>query len=111
MKQVLIKLVQACWNIVEFPNKKFDEMLSILGNLFDHLESQAPTVESYDALTMQISMSFHIVFGRLPEVQTTARVALDARPSKARGGEGPSQKGQTIQSKDSLLHMDLQEED
>lgn len=64
MQQVLIKLLKASWNIFDVPNHKFDEILSILGNLFDHLKAQAPTAEAYDALTFQINTSFQKVFER-----------------------------------------------
>lgn len=39
MQQVLIKLLRACWNIVYISNNKFDEMLSILASLFNHLKA------------------------------------------------------------------------
>lgn len=52
MQEVLIKLLRDYWNIVDVSNNKFDDMLSILGQLFDHLKAQAPTAESYDALTL-----------------------------------------------------------
>ena len=39
MQHILIKLFRACWNIFYVPHNKFDEMLSILGSLFDHLKA------------------------------------------------------------------------
>lgn len=58
MQQVIIKLLKVCWNIVNVLNNKFDEILSILGQLFNHLKAQVPTTEAYDALTLQINKSF-----------------------------------------------------
>lgn len=52
MQQVLMKLLRACWNIVDVPHNKFNEMLSIIGSLFDHLKDQAPTAEAYDTLNL-----------------------------------------------------------
>lgn len=52
MQQVLIKLLRAYWNIMDVPYQKFDEMLSILAALFDHLKAQAPTIDAYDVLTL-----------------------------------------------------------
>ena len=46
MQQVLIKILRACWNIVDVPNNKFDEMRSILSQLFDHLKAQAHSAEA-----------------------------------------------------------------
>ena len=37
IQQVLIKPIRSTWNIVDVPNRKFDEMLAILGHLFDYL--------------------------------------------------------------------------
>lgn len=96
MQQVLIKLLQACWNIVDVSNNKFDEMISVLGTLFDHLKVEAPTAKAYDALSNKINTRFQKVFERLSEVQSTARLASDVGPSKARVGEGPSRKVRTI---------------
>lgn len=39
MQNVLIMLLRACWNIMDVPNHKFGEMLSILSQLFDHLKA------------------------------------------------------------------------
>lgn len=39
MQHFLIKLPKACWNIVDALNHKFDEMLSIMAKLFDHLKA------------------------------------------------------------------------
>ena len=62
MKQVLIKLMGAYWNIIDLSNNKFDEMFSILGSLFDHIKAQALTAEAYDSLTLQMKTSFQKVF-------------------------------------------------
>ena len=39
MQKVLIKLIRGSWNIVDVLNHKFDEVLSILSNLCDHLKA------------------------------------------------------------------------
>ena len=69
MQKVLIKLLGAWWNIVDVPNHKFNEMLSILSKLFDHLKAQAPTTEAYDALTLQLNTSFQKVFDNFSDLQ------------------------------------------
>lgn len=96
MQQVLIKLLRACWNIVDVPNNKFDEKLFILASLFDHLKAQAPIADTYDALSKHTNMIFQKVFERISEVKETTRLVADAGPSNARGGEGPSTKDCTI---------------
>ena len=62
MQQVLLKLLRARWNIVDVLNNKFDEMLSILAQLFNHLKAQAPTDEACDTLTLQLNTSFQTMF-------------------------------------------------
>ena len=37
IQQFLIKQLRSTWNIVDVLNRKFDEMLAVLGHLFDHL--------------------------------------------------------------------------
>lgn len=78
------------------PSHKFDEMLSILASLFDHLKAQAPTSETYDALTLQMNKSFQKVFARFSELQESILLAPVAESSTARGGEGPSRRNQSI---------------
>ena len=50
IQHVLIKLLWAWSNIVDALNNKFDEMLLILGSLFDYLKTQAPTAEDYNSI-------------------------------------------------------------
>ena len=96
MQQVLIKILMDYWNIFDVPNNKFDEILSILSSLFDHLKAQAPTVATYDALSKQINVSFKKVLERLFEVNETARLSSEAGTFDTIWGEGPSRKSQTI---------------
>ena len=51
IQKVLIKLLRSPWNIVDVPNRKFDEMLVVIGLLFGHLAIQATTSEACDILT------------------------------------------------------------
>ena len=90
MQQVLIKLLRACWNIVVALNHKFDEILSILAKLFDHLKAQAPTAEVYDALTLRLNTSFQKVFDKFAELKESSLLAPVDGSSVARGVEGPS---------------------
>lgn len=90
MQQVLIKLLKECWNIVDVRNHKFDEMLSILVRLFDHLIALAPTTEAFDTLTLQINTSFEKVFDKFSDLKESIFLAPVSRSSAARGGEGPS---------------------
>lgn len=57
MQQVLMKLIQACWNIVDILNNKFDEILTILGPLFDDIKAQAPNAEAYISLSLSLNKS------------------------------------------------------
>lgn len=92
LQQVLIKLLQSTLNIVDVLKHKFDEMLAILGHLFDHLASQAPTSEVYDALTLQLNIGLQKVFEKFSDLKDSLLLAPTLRSSDARGGEGPIQK-------------------
>lgn len=81
---------------MDVPNNNFNEMLSILATLFEHLKAHALTAEAYDTLTLQMNTSFQNVFDRLSEFQSSAMLASVARPSDARGGKGPSKRDHTI---------------
>lgn len=96
MQQVLLKILRACWNIVDVPNNKFDDMVPILGKHFDHLKAQTPTVEAYDALTLQINTSFQKVFDRFLELKESSMLTPVAGSSISRGGKGPSRRSQSI---------------
>ena len=53
--QVLIELLLSTWNIVDVLNRKLDEMISILDDMFKHLAAQAPKSEAHDTLTLQLN--------------------------------------------------------
>lgn len=42
MQDVLIKLIRSTWNILDFLDNKFDEMLVIFDEKFVYLKAQAP---------------------------------------------------------------------
>lgn len=83
IQQVLIKLHRACWNIVDVSSNKFDEMLSILATLFDHLKAQAPTIEAYD-----MNQSFQKVFDKFLDLKASTLLTPVVGSFVARGGEG-----------------------
>lgn len=85
MRDVLIKLICATWNVVYIPNNKFDEMLVILDKTFSPLKAQDFTTKAYDALTEQLNTSFQWVFEWLDELKTEFLLALEVGPSHARG--------------------------
>lgn len=72
-------------------NTKFDEMLSILQELFNHLKAQVPTTEAYDTLTLQLNTIFQKVFEKFFDLKESLVLAVVVRPTVTRGGEGPSQ--------------------
>ena len=94
IQRVLLKLLRACWNIFDVPNNKFDEMLAILEKLFNHLKAQAPIADTSDTLTLQLNTNFQKAFDKFCELKEMYLVALTARASVARGGEGSSSRMQ-----------------
>lgn len=90
MQQVLLKLLRAYWNIVDVLNNKFDEILSVLQELFNHLKAQAPTVEAYNTLTLQLKTSFQKVFDKISDLKESLVLAPAASSTVARGGKGSS---------------------
>lgn len=59
---MLIKVIRSAEHIVDTPNHKFDEMLIIQYETFDHLKAQDPTAAAYDLISKQINMIFQRVF-------------------------------------------------
>ena len=90
IQQVLIKLLRSTWNIVDVPNHKFDEMISILSTTFKHLSEQAPTAETYDTLSLQLTSDLQKVFSKFDDLKDCLFLAPVRRFTDARGGEGPS---------------------
>ncbi|CAH1446997.1 unnamed protein product [Lactuca virosa] len=93
IQQILLKLLRSCWNIVEVSNQTFDEMISILSSLFNHLKSQAPTAYAYESFTLQINTSFQKVFEKFSYMKESLMLAPVVRPTGARGGEGNDDDG------------------
>lgn len=71
---------------MDVPNNKFDEMMSILLELFNHLKAQAPTTKAYDTLTLQLNTRFQKVFERFSDLMESLFLAPVVRPTIARGG-------------------------
>ncbi|CAI9280637.1 unnamed protein product [Lactuca saligna] len=46
MQEVFIKVIHAAQHHLDVPNYKFDEMLHIIDETFNHLKAQAPTAEA-----------------------------------------------------------------
>ena len=88
-----MKLLRSTWNIVDVTNRKFVEMLDILGHLFDHLSSQAPNSEAYDALTRQLNTDLRKVFIEFDDLKDSLLLAPVPKATDARGGEGSSEPG------------------
>lgn len=74
-------------------------MLIVIDETFAHLKSQVPIVDAYNSLSININMSFQRVFKQLSELQISARLASDARPSNTSGGEGANERERRIQWK------------
>lgn len=68
-------------------NHKFDEMLIILDETFNHLKAQSLIANAYDLPSKKINMIFQWVFDQLDTLKLDALLASDARSSHARGGE------------------------
>ena len=81
---------------MDVSNHKFNEILTILATLFYHIKAQAPTAEAYDALTLNMNTNLQKVFDHLWEFHHSTLLASVAKPSNARGGEGPSNKYHSI---------------
>ena len=89
IQQVLIKLLRSTWNIIDVPNRKFDEMIAILSSTFKHLSEQAPTAEAYDTLSLQLTTGLQKVFSKFNDLKETLPLAPAPKSTDARGGEGP----------------------
>lgn len=51
MQQLHIKIIRASQHHLDISNYKFDEMLLIHDETFDHLKAQATTIEASDSLS------------------------------------------------------------
>lgn len=87
MQEVLIKGVRLTQHFVDIPNHKFNEMIIIIDEAFDHLKAQAPGAEDYDTISKQINMIFQPVFKRFNDLKSYALLALEVGLSRATEGE------------------------
>lgn len=81
------KVIHPIQHHLDILNYKFDEMLCILDETFDHIKDQAPTVDAYESLSKKINIIFQKVFKRLNELNSNQLLASEVGPSHARGGE------------------------
>lgn len=87
IQQVLIKVIWFAQHFVDILISKLDEVLLIMEETLDTLKDQALTSDAYNKLTKQINLSFQKVLENFGHLNTDEMLALQARPSHARGGE------------------------